>query len=167
MSPEKTQSPAFGCDGPDHAACIRSALAAAEELCRQEGLRLTPLRRQVLELVWRSHRPVGAYALLEQLRGRSGRVAPATVYRALDFLLEQGLVHRLASLNAFVGCVRPGTPHAGQFLICASCQGLTELDDPRLRGAIAESAEAAGFELHHPTIELHGLCPGCREEDPK
>ena len=165
MSSKAITSPHFGCAGPDHADCIESALAAAEELCRQRGLRLTPLRRRVLELVWNSHRPVGAYALLEQLKGRAGRVAPATVYRALDFLLAQGLVHRLASLNAFAGCVRPGKPHAGQFLICASCQSLTELDDPQLTGALAESAAAAGFELHHPTVELHGLCPGCREED--
>ena len=155
----------FGCSGREHTHCIRQALAAAETVCRQRGLRLTPLRRRVLELVWESHRPIGAYPLLEKLRETMGRVAPPTVYRALDFLQAQGLVHRLASLNAFIGCVRPGTSHSGQFLICSCCQALAEIDDPQLRGAIAESAEAAGFEVRQPTVEVLGLCPDCRQKE--
>ena len=165
MSTKTLSASGFNCSGRAHAKCISEALAAAERVCRQRGLRLTPLRRRVLELVWGSHRPIGAYPLLEQLQGTMGRVAPPTVYRALEFLQAQGLVHRIASLNAFSGCVRPGTPHAGQFLICSSCQSLTEIDDPQLRGAIAESAQAAGFEVRHPTVEVHGLCPECREEE--
>jgi len=155
----------FTCSGREHSNCIREALAAAERVCRQRSLRLTPLRRRVLELVWGSHRPIGAYPLLEKLRLTMGRVAPPTVYRALDFLLAQGLVHRIASLNAYTGCVCPGTPHPGQFLICSSCRALTEIDDPQLHGAIAESAQAAGFEVRHPTIEVLGLCPECREQE--
>ncbi len=155
----------LACAGRRHAQCIDRAMAAAERLCRERGLRLTPLRRQVLELIWGSHQPIGAYALLEKLREQCGRTAPPTVYRALDFLQGQGLVHRLASLNAFTGCVRPGQPHAGQFLICASCQTLTEIDDPQLHGAIADSAGAAGFTVQHPTVELLGLCADCRMEE--
>ena len=140
------------------------ALQAAEAICKQRGQRLTALRRQVLELVWSSHRPVGAYALLDRMQQRSGRTAPPTVYRALEFLQGLGLVHRLASLNAYVGCVRPGEDHAGQFLICTSCQALAELNDPSVAGAIAGSAAATGFSVGHPTVEISGLCPACREE---
>jgi Fur family zinc uptake transcriptional regulator len=165
MSSNAVVGNGFACSGQAHTNCIREALAAAERVCRQRGLRLTPLRRRVLELVWGSHQPIGAYPLLEKLQMTMGRVAPPTVYRALDFLQAQGLVHRLASLNAFIGCVRPGTSHTGQFLICASCRALAEIDDPQLHGAIAESAEAAGFEVRHPTIEVLGLCPACREQE--
>src|SRR5918999_799750 len=101
----------------DHLSCIGDALDRAAVLCDQRGARLTPLRRRVLELVWRGHEPVGAYDLLAQM----GRAAPPTVYRALDFLIEQGLVHRIESLNAYVGCDRPEAAHASQFLICTDC----------------------------------------------
>ena len=157
-----TPSP-FAGDEHDHRDCIAEALTAAAELCRQRGERLTPLRSRVLELVWASHKPVGAYAVLEKLR-EAGSAAPPTVYRALDFLQQQGLVHRIASLNAYVGCHRPGAPHAAQFLICASCQELAELDDSQISEAIKERAEAAGFAVQRPTVEVLGLCPRCREE---
>lgn len=148
----------------DHQRCVRQALSRAEQLCRRRGQRLTPLRRRILEMVWISHRPIGAYAILDRLRRERGRSAPPTVYRALDFLQEQGLVHRLASLNAYAGCTRPDRPHTGQFLICASCQSLAELDDPQVVAAISESAAAAGFVVRHPTVEVLGLCPACRQE---
>src|SRR3954453_3718975 len=91
----------------DHADCVAAALGAAERLCARRGARLTELRRRVLELIWRSHEPIGAYALLDRLGRERGRVAPPTVYRALEFLIAHGLVHRIASLNAFIGCVHP------------------------------------------------------------
>lgn len=156
------ESPTFIAADHDHGRCVHLALETAEELCRQRGQRLTALRRKVLELVWAGHRPVGAYALLEMLRAESGQVAPATVYRALDFLQEQGLVHRLASLNAFIGCAFPAAPHTGQFLICTGCQGLAELDDRRVAAALRDSAAASGFTISHTTVEVLGLCPHCR-----
>lgn len=154
---------AFQGDDHDHAGCVRTAVARAEELCRRQGQRLTALRRRVLELVWSGHRPLGAYAILELLQ-KEGRAAPPTVYRALEFLQERGLVHRLASLNAYVGCVRPDRPHAGQFLICIGCRSSAELDAPQVAEAIVESAESAGFQVRHQTVEVLGLCPDCREE---
>jgi Fur family zinc uptake transcriptional regulator len=149
----------------DHEDCVAAALAAAEDLCRQRGRRLTSLRRRVLQLVWSGHRPVGAYAVLEMLQ-TEGRAAPPTVYRALEFLQEQGLVHRLASLNAYVGCIHPGRPHAGQFLICQSCQTLVELDDRQVTAAIAGSARSAGFQVSRQTVEILGRCPRCRQGEP-
>ncbi|BCR04223.1 transcriptional repressor [Desulfuromonas versatilis] len=160
---DPTPSP-FARSGHDHRHCVSSALNAAERLCKQRRVRLTPLRRRVLELVWADHKPVGAYELLEALQA-GGRAAPPTVYRALDFLQEQGLVHRLASLNAYVGCAHPGTPHAGQFLICQSCRELAELTDPGVAAAIEQSSRSIGFMPRHQTVEVLGVCPRCKKQE--
>lgn len=147
----------------DHSVCVSGAMAAAEESCRRRGVRLTALRRRVLELVWSGHGPVGAYALLEALRQEGHAAAPPTVYRALDFLIEQGLVHRIERLNAFVGCPRPGGAHAGQFLICSACGDAAELEDPQIAEALAQAAARAGFSVSLLTVEAEGLCANCRE----
>ena len=110
-----------------HQQCIDDALSAAEILCTRRGRKLTPLRRRVLELIWSRHEPARAYDILEQLDGEGKSGAPPTVYRALEFLLTNGLVHRIQSLNAYVGCGEPGTAHAGQFLICRGCNAVGEL----------------------------------------
>jgi len=145
----------------DHQECIDQALQRAEGLCRERDARLTPVRRRVLELLWQSHRPVGAYELLEQLQ-QEGKASPPTVYRALDFLQQLGLVHRLASLNAFVGCAQPGEPHSGQFLICRSCQASCELSATEVDRSIDLATSAAGFAAEEQTVEILGLCPHCR-----
>lgn len=150
----------------DHQACITEALAAAEVRCARAGVRLTPLRRRVLALVWRGHDPVGAYALIDRLAAEDGkRPAPVTVYRALDFLVAQGLVHRLASCNAFVGCPEAGHAGAPQFLICRRCRRVLELDDPEIRRVLAEGAGRVGFRVEAPVIEVEGICADCREDD--
>ena len=145
----------------DHQACIANALANAEQVCQQAGQRFTAIRRRVFELVWQQHKPIGAYEVLEKLQ-EHGRAAPPTVYRALDFLLELGLVHRIASLNAYVGCVQPGHQHEGQFLICESCRAFAELDSPAITAAINSKAADSGFKVHQHTVEIMGLCPRCR-----
>ncbi len=141
---------------------MAAALSAADRLCARQAARLTELRRRVLELIWRSHEPVGAYALLERLGQERGRVAPPTVYRALDFLIAHGLVHRIASLNAYIGCTHPDRDHIGQFLVCSECGSTAELDDRRITHVIRSTAEAAGFSVERPVIELAGRCPYCR-----
>lgn len=157
--------PAFAHRGHDHGACVAEALGHAERLCESRGTRLTDLRRRVLELVWSSHEPVGAYRLLELLDREAGgtgrRAAPPTVYRALDFLMEQGLVHRIESLNAFVGCDQPHSAHAGQFLICARCGASVEMNDPGIAKALAACADRLGFRVEQPTVEIKGTCPNC------
>ena len=146
----------------NHGTCVADALKAAEEICRDRGLRLTPLRRRVLEMIWSGHQPVGAYQLLDKLREERGGAAPPTVYRTLDFLRECGLVHRIKSLNAYVGCGDPRFQHAGQFLICRECRAVAELDAPEITEAIADKARVAGFEVAGQTIEIAGLCPDCQ-----
>ncbi len=147
----------------DHGSCVKDALARADAICTERGVRLTAQRARVLELVWSSHKPRGAYAILEDLSADGKRVAPLTVYRALDFLLEQGLIHRIESQNAFVGCPDPGTAHTGQFLVCSCCGNATELTDRRIAAAIAESAAAQGFTVQRQTVEVTGICPDCRD----
>jgi Fur family transcriptional regulator, zinc uptake regulator len=143
----------------DHESCVGAALDRAAALCARRGARLTDLRRRVLELVWRGHEPVGAYDVL----ARMGRAAPPTVYRALDFLIDQGLVHRIESLNAYVGCDRPDAAHASQFLICSGCGATAELDDDALAAAATRRAAQLGFAVERQTVELRGRCPRCRE----
>ncbi len=145
----------------NHRRCVADALAIAEQICTERSLRLTPLRRRVLELVWRQHDPVSAYELLAEL-ARDGRgAAPPTVYRALEFLLDAGLVHRIDSLNAFIGCDRANLRHFAQFLVCRQCQNVTEIDDPEIAAALGRGVAHSQFQLD-PVIEMKGLCQACR-----
>lgn len=146
----------------DHAKCVSDALQRAERLCAAEGLRLTPLRKRVLQLVWSGHRPVGAYDVLESLSTSGKRAAPPTVYRALEFLMEAGLVHRLDSLNAYIGCPDPSEPHSGQFLICRQCRRVTEIDSAPVNSQVAAIAEANGFLAEQQMLEVQGICADCR-----
>ena len=152
----------FQCKQNDHQCCINEALARAEQLCLQQHKRFTEIRRRVLELVWRQHKPIGAYQVLELMQ-QENRTAPPTVYRALDFLQQLGLVHRIESLNAYVGCSHPEQPHDGHFLICERCHSLEELEMPEVTAAISRKAAASGFATSRQTIEIMGLCPACCE----
>lgn len=146
----------------DHRKCVQSALAAAEVVCHARAQKLTALRKRVLELVWASHKPVGAYALLDLLRADGRSAAPPTVYRALEFLIEQGLVHRVESLNAYLGCAHPADGHSAQFLICRQCGTTAELEESEIATAIDRHARRAGFAVERRTVEAMGLCAACQ-----
>lgn len=145
----------------DHRQCIRHAVARAEQVCGQKQVSLTPLRRRILEIVWRTHDPIGAYEILAELGKDREKVGPPTVYRALEFLQQAGLVHRLDSLNAYLGCERPDTAHAGEFLVCSRCRRATELKDSVLSRALEERARALGYQLDHYAVEIKALCNEC------
>jgi Fur family zinc uptake transcriptional regulator len=145
----------------DHQLCIEEALESASKLCVARGARFTTLRRRVLELVWGSHQPIKAYDILERLSETDRAAKPPTVYRALDFLIGQGLVHRLESLNAFVGCPHPGQDHDYQFLICDGCGTVAEIVAPAVRSALAAHAAGLGFTIKRQTIEVYGTCREC------
>ncbi len=147
----------------DHNACQGEAVGRAELICNQRGVRLTNIRKRVLELVWGGHKPLGAYEILNVLQKERSNAAPPTVYRALDFLLEHGLIHKLESVNAFVGCTDPETPHRAQFLICGNCGTTAELNDLRIDEAISDQAKALGFKVLRQTIEVEGTCPYCTQ----
>lgn len=148
----------------DHGRCVATALARAATLCENRGVRLTEQRRRVLALIWEGHRPIGAYELLDRLREAGIRAAPPTVYRALEFLLEQGFVHRLEGLNAYVGCDHPEEQHRAQFLICDGCRRVAELSAAPVSDAIRASSADLDFQPQRQTVEVHGLCAGCRRE---
>ncbi|MEY6432606.1 transcriptional repressor [Thioalkalicoccus limnaeus] len=138
-------------------------LNQADALCRRRGARLTAQRRRVLAILGRTRRPLGAYAILDALRDQSARsTAPPTVYRALEFLLEHGLIHRIESLHAFIGCTHPEHPHAGQFLICRGCGLVEEKEDDRIQDSLGQTAQDSGFKSERPVVELIGLCADCR-----
>ncbi|MGH6954714.1 MAG: Fur family transcriptional regulator [Alphaproteobacteria bacterium] len=155
----------FRAPGHDHGRCVAEALGRAESISARRGARLTALRRRVLELVWTSHAPIGAYDILERLRRAGRRAAPIAVYRALAFLMELGLVHRLASVNAYLGCGGPTARHSGQFLICERCGSVAELSNRRIDRAIAAGAASTGFKVLSPLVEVRGRCPGCRTRE--
>ena len=125
---------------------------------------MTELRRRVLELLWASGRPAGAYELIEAVKRRGSRpVGPPTVYRALEFLMAQGLVSRIESLNAYVPCVHPERDHDCLFFICGGCRTSVELEDPRIEGLLAEDAAVLGFVATRRTVEVQGMCARCAE----
>lgn len=147
----------------NHGHCVSDALKAAARLCERRGMRLTPLRRKVLALVWLGHAPVGAYELLRALGAESDApIAPPTVYRALEFLRRHGLIHRIESRNAFVGCAHPEERHGSQFLLCSECGAAAELHNPVIEQALNGGAAALGFAVTGRTVELTGLCPRCQ-----
>jgi Fur family zinc uptake transcriptional regulator len=135
----------------------------AESLCAARGVRLTPIRRQVLEALVAHHRPVGAYEIIDRLADGGRRPAPITVYRALDFLLENGLVHRIESRNAFIACIN--NHRASEmvvFLICERCGAVGEAPAAGVAKSLSAAASAAGFTPRTPVVEIGGICCHCR-----
>lgn len=145
----------------DHGRCVERAVAAAERVCAARQFNLTPIRRRVLEIVWRQHAPIGAYDILAELAKDGGNPSPQTVYRALEFLQEAGLVHRLDTLNAFLGCDRPEDSHSGQFLVCSRCRRVTEVEDSVLNRTLKERARSFGFRLDASPVEIKAICTQC------
>jgi Fur family zinc uptake transcriptional regulator len=148
----------------DHNKCVTEALGVAEHLCGVRGVQLTPIRHQVLELIWGSHKAVKAYELLDRIKPLQSAAKPATIYRALDFLIEQGLIHRVESLNAFVGCsCSERHQHEQLLLICKNCNEVEERQAPDVMQALLQEFSQAGFVVHSKTIEIHGVCDKCSQ----
>ena len=146
----------------DHVRCINAALDRAHEICENANVRLTSTREAILKLLWQSHQPLGAYQLQQQLTKVTDKpVAPPTIYRAIEFLSSLGLVHRIPSLNAFVGCPFPNSEHSNIFLICESCKTVAEIADNRVNTLLETLSDKADFKLKSQSIELFGLCPNC------
>jgi len=146
----------------DHDICIEDAIKRATEICEERGVRLTDIRKTVLEMVWNGHVAVKAYDLLDQLAAKGGSAKPPTVYRALEFLMEQGLVHKIESLNAFVGCPQPDGNHVSQFFICEGCGYVEEVHSPEMEQVIADKASESNFTVDRQTVEIRGSCSDCK-----
>ena len=153
----------------DHQHCINDALEAAHAICQEQGAKLTQLRKQVLLLIWQSHKPLGAYTLIDMLaQSEQRRIAPPTVYRALEFLLELGLIHRINSLNAYVGCINPQSHQdsaqasTNYFFICSQCSNSQEVISPLLAKNISHACADVGFSPQQQWLEVTGLCKQCQ-----
>ena len=144
-----------------HVHAPRSFVHAVEAVCDTRGLKLTPMRRRVLELLALSDKPVKAYDLLDALRPEVVRAAPTQVYRALDFLIEHGFIHKLESINAYTSCHHPAEQHSVPFFICDRCGSATEFCDSHVAELLVGHAAALGFTAHAQTLEVHGVCAQC------
>ncbi len=149
----------------DHERCRLDALAEARRICKVRAVRLTPVRERVLDLLWQAHRPLRAYDILETLAAEGFGSQPPVVYRALDFLIEQGFAHRIERLNAFLACDSPADDHGAKFLICTGCERVAEFDDDTIARALSDIAAGSGFAIGRATLEVEGLCPDCADMD--
>jgi Fur family transcriptional regulator, zinc uptake regulator len=141
---------------------IECALTRAQRICTARGVRLTPVRRRVLELILSSDQPTGAYALLAELQHGRGKLGPPTVYRALEFLLTNKLIHKVETSSAFIACGDIEHPHESQFMICDDCGATEEICDEAIVESLRRLGEGRGFAVERPVIEARGLCPTCR-----
>lgn len=148
----------------DHSHCSGDVLSQAVDLAEARGIRLTPVRRRTLEILLEAHKALGAYEVLERL-GRDGfGTQPPVAYRALDFLVDQGLAHRVRRLNAFAACMHPGLPHRPAFFICTGCDTIAEIRSTAIQDAVDEAAGEIGFRIDRANVEVAGLCPACRHQ---
>ncbi|SMX27643.1 Zinc uptake regulation protein [Pelagimonas phthalicica] len=155
---------ANGFESHDHTQCISNTLQVAEETCREKGLQLTPVRRRVLEILAQKHTAMGAYEVLDFLREEGLGSQPPVAYRALDFLVSNGFVHRIERLNAFIACVHPGEHHAPSFLICRECSTVAELPGKPVSDVVAKAGTDLGFTVEKVSIEAEGVCPDCQDK---
>ncbi|MGV6806516.1 MAG: Fur family transcriptional regulator [bacterium] len=147
----------------DHSRCIEAALHRATLLCEARKAKLTPIRESVLRLIWQSHKPLGAYEIVEKLPRNNGkRILAPTVYRSIEFLSELGLIHRIASLNAFIGCPFPESVHSDLFMICSECGTAAECSTDSVNAAIEAAVSKTGFAMDAQRVEVTGLCPQCQ-----
>lgn len=149
----------------DHAACVSDGLSAAESRCAKGGLRFTPVRRKVLEILLQEHRALGAYVILDRLRENGFGSQPPVAYRALEFLVNHGLAHKIERLNAFIACAHPDEAHAPSFMICRVCESVAEAQSAPARSALSDAAQATGFRIERTVVEAEGLCPGCAKKE--
>jgi len=147
----------------DHSHCAGDTLARAEAEAARQGLRLTPVRKRTLEILLEAHRAMGAYEVLDRLAAEGFGNQPPVAYRALEFLVEHGLAHRVRRLNAFAACMHPGEEHAPVFLICRECDAVAEAAAGPVRAALDSVAQDLGFAIERANIEALGLCPACAE----
>lgn len=148
----------------DHGQCVAGALARVEQRCALRGLRLTPLRRNVMKALAETHAPLGAYDIVQQLAAAGDPVPPMSVYRVLDFLVAEGLAHRIESRNAYLACTHPhDAEEVVVFLICERCGLTREVASHAVGRDLAWAARAAGFEPRQRVLEVAGTCAQCRE----
>ena len=150
----------------DHALCSTTSMKAFKKHCFENKLQCTPLRLKVLEFLLKDHRPLGAYDILELLRDAGLSSKPPIAYRVLDFLIEQGFVHKIQGLNSFVACAYPGHNHSPAFMICRKCDKVAEVEEKQ-SGIDLEKASYIDFKIEEAFIEIKGVCNSCNSPETK
>ena len=148
----------------DHSTCMNDALTTADARCAADGLRFTPVRRKVLEILLQDHRALGAYTILDKLREDGFGSQPPIAYRALDFLVANGLAHKIERLNAFIACAHTNHSHTPAFMICRLCDAVAEALSSTAQGALRDTARTTGFRIERTVIEAEGICPSCLDK---
>lgn len=148
----------------DHNRCVVDGLQAAEALCKKQRLRLTPIRRRVLEILLESHSALGAYDVLARLDAEGLGSKPPVAYRALGFLLENGLIHCIEKRNAYIACTHPGKQHDPVFMLCKGCGSVAETTTLLTTGKFEQTAAESGFVIEHTVIEAEGFCSTCQPD---
>ncbi|MCS0504756.1 Fur family transcriptional regulator [Ancylobacter mangrovi] len=145
---------------------IASNLHAAELACQRRGVQFTPMRCAVLEVLWQAGQPLGAYDVIRALEAKLGRrLTPPTVYRALEFLLDQRFVARIESMSAFVPCAHPDHEHACVFFICQTCRSSAEIENAGMEALFKRDAASLGFRIGRQVVELQGTCASCQSAE--
>jgi len=160
MEPDPSTATAFA--RHNHRSCRGEVMKTADRMAREVGLRLTPVRRRTLEILLEEHRALGAYDVLDRLAQDGYGRQPPVAYRALEFLVENGLAHRIRRLNAFAACMQPGVHHAPAFFICSGCDAVAEVPEPAVSAALRAAASGVGFCIERMNIEAVGTCPSCQ-----
>ena len=145
----------------NHKICVEDAILKAELICKDRGIRFTAIRRKVFELIWKSHNPIKAYDILDILQEENAASRPTTVYRSIDFLIENGLIHKINRHSAYVGCSHPLKHNDCYFLICSSCGDITECCDSKIAEIIIGSSSKLNFKTKNVTLEIEGICQVC------
>ncbi len=148
----------------DHSDCLHHAMQAAETVCTAQNIRLTPARKRILELICSNHQAIGAYQLLDQLKQEDHKAKPATIYRALDFLMAAGLVHKVESLNAYIGCLTAEKDHHSAILICDQCHNAYEINAESIYQNLFAMSQTHDFQPKQLILELHGVCTNCKRD---
>ena len=145
----------------NHKININEALKKAENICNKKGVKLTKLRKKVLTLILKNHGYVKAYDLLNDLKKSDASAKPPTVYRSLDFLMEHGFIHKIQSLNAFVGCSHPDEHEDCYFLICKECKNIEECCSNKVKKVLTSTSGKNNFSPNQVTLEITGICQDC------
>jgi Fur family zinc uptake transcriptional regulator len=149
--------------GHDHGPCVDKAIARARQVCASKDIRLTALREAVLRVLTSSHKALGAYEIIEQMNAQGRRLAPISVYRIIDILVEAGLVHRLESKNAYFACMSRHDENASiVILLCEGCNRVAEADASAAWNVLKSITQDCEFSISATVLEIQGQCCDCR-----
>ena len=162
--PRRPETAAFPAHDHNHGPCELDLLSRAERMFEAKGMKLTELRRRVLEEIAASHQALGAYDILERLSAKGPRLAPISVYRAIEALHGAGIVHRLESRNAFFAChAHHETARDQVFLACERCKRVAEIPAEQVFTAMHALIEKAAFQARRTVTEISGTCQACQD----